>query len=51
MLRIIEQRHEPEIHVQLLMAVEECEAGVVGDEIDVGFLVTAEHDDVFENSG
>jgi hypothetical protein len=34
-LRVIEQRHETEVHVQLLVAVEEGEAGVVGNEINL----------------
>lgn len=29
------------------MAVEEGEAGIVGEEIDFGFLVAAEHEDIF----
>ena len=34
-LRVIEQRHETEVHVQLLVAMEEGEAGVVGDKINL----------------
>ena len=29
-LRVIEERHKAEVHVQLLMAVKECQTGVVG---------------------
>ena len=35
MLRVVEQRHEPKVHVQLLMAVEQSQAGIVGDEVDL----------------
>ena len=34
-LRVIEQRHETEIHVQLLVAVEKGKAGVVSNEINL----------------
>ena len=34
-LRVIEQRHETEVHVQLLVAVEKGKAGVVGNEINL----------------
>ena len=33
-LRVIEQRHKTEVHVQLLVAVEEGESGVVSNEIN-----------------
>lgn len=51
MLDIVEEAHEAEVHVELLMAVEEGEAGIVGDEIDFGLLVAAEHDDIFADAG
>jgi hypothetical protein len=37
--------------VELLMAVEEGDAWVVGLKFDFGLLVSAEHDDVFQNTG
>lgn len=38
-LRVVEQRHKTKIHVQLLVTVEQGEAGVVGNEIDLDFLI------------
>ncbi len=48
---VVEQSHESEIHVQLLMAVKKGETGVIGDEINFRFLIAAEHKYIFENSG
>ena len=39
--RVVEQRHEPEVHVQLLMAVEERPTGIVCDEIEFDLLKAA----------
>src|SRR3990167_3771285 len=49
-LRIAEQRHETVVHVQLLMAVEQRVAAIIGDEIEAQFLVAPEHDHVLENA-
>jgi hypothetical protein len=43
---IVEQCHEPEIHMKLLVTVKQRQAGIVGNEVDVGFLIAAKHDDV-----
>src|SRR5271165_3327642 len=48
-LHVIKQRHEAEIHMQLLMTVKQGQAGIVGDEIYLGFLISAQHDDVFDH--
>jgi hypothetical protein len=40
-LAVVEERHEAEIHVELLVAVEEREARIVGDEVHLRFLVAA----------
>ena len=40
-LYVVEQRHEAEVHVELLVAVEECQARIIGDEIDFVPLVAA----------
>ncbi len=40
-LNVIEEGHEAVIHVQLLVAVEQRGAWVVGYELDFGFLVAA----------
>jgi hypothetical protein len=37
--------------VELLVAVEQCQPWIVRDEVDLCFLITSEHDYVFENSG
>jgi hypothetical protein len=50
-LGIIEQRHESEVHVQLLMTVEQGSAGIVGDKVDLHFLISAKHDDILDNPG
>jgi len=48
-LHIIKQRHEAEIHMQLLMTVKQGQAGIVGDEIYLGFLISAQHYDIFDH--
>jgi hypothetical protein len=40
-LRIVEERHKAEIHVQLLVAVEQGWPGVIGYEVEVDFLEPA----------
>ena len=40
-LEVIEEGHETEIHVELLVAVEEREAWIVGDKVYFGFLIAA----------
>jgi hypothetical protein len=40
-LEVVEQGHEAEVHVELLVAVEEREARIVGDEVHLRFLVAA----------
>lgn len=48
---VVKERHETEIHVELLMAVKERETRVVGREIDFGLLIAAEHEHVFHHAG
>ena len=48
---VVEQGHETEVHVELLVTVEESQAGVVGDEVDLHLLIAADHDDVFDDAG
>ena len=48
---VVEQCHEAKIHVQLLMTMEQREAGIVGDKFDFDFLIASDHDDVFQESG
>lgn len=38
---VIEQRHEPEVHVKLLVAVEQRQSWIVGDEVDFCLLIAA----------
>jgi hypothetical protein len=39
--------HEAEVHVELLVAVEESQTGVLGEEVDLDFLVSAHHHYIF----
>ncbi len=48
---VVEQRHEAEVHVQLLVTMEQREAGIVGDEVDFDFLVASDHDNVLHHAG
>jgi hypothetical protein len=48
--QVIEQRHETEIHVQLLMTMEQRKTGIVGHEVDFINLIAAQHDDVFQDT-
>ena len=50
LLNIREQGHKAEVNVQLLVAVKQGEAGIVGNEVDLGFLVSAHHHDILEHS-
>jgi hypothetical protein len=45
---IVEKRHEAEIHVKLLVAMEEGEARIVGREIDFDFLIAVQHHHVLQ---
>lgn len=49
-LDVVEEAHEAEIHMQLLVAVEKGHAGVVRDNVYLGFLVAAKHDHVFHEA-
>jgi len=48
---VFKERHEPEIHVQLLMTMKQCVARIVSHKIDLYFLVTTEHYDVLDDAG
>src|SRR5215469_2404041 len=48
---VVEQGHKPEVHVQLLMAVKQSHAWIVGYKVHLGFLVAAQHDNIFEHTG
>ena len=50
-LHIAEQRHESEIHVQLLVAVKQGPSWIVGDEVEGKLLKAAQHDDVLDHTG
>jgi hypothetical protein len=41
-LSIAEQRHKPEVHVQLLMTVKERQSRIVGDEVECQILVAGQ---------
>lgn len=42
-LRVVQERHEAKIHVQLLVKVEERQTGIIGHKIHFRFLIPAEH--------
>jgi ABC-type antimicrobial peptide transport system permease subunit len=48
-LDISEQGHKTEVHMELLMAVKQGEAGIVGNEIYFGFLVSTHHHYIFHH--
>ena len=50
-LRVVEECHETEVHVQLLVAVEESEAGIVRNKVNLQLLVSAQHDHVLYDAG
>ena len=41
LLRVVEQRHETEVHVKLLMAVKESQARIIGDKINFQLLIAS----------
>ena len=47
--RISEKRHETEIHVQLLVAVEKGHSWIVGHKIELDFLKPVQHDHILDN--
>ena len=49
-LHVIEERHESEVHVELLVTVEQRHARIVGHEIKGDFLVSAEHHYIFHDA-
>ena len=49
-LHVIEQRHEPEVHVQLLVTVEESKTGMIGNEVNLQLLVAPQHDDILHDA-
>src|SRR6266403_1844349 len=49
-LYIIEERHEAVVHVQLLVAVEEGQPWIVSNKVYLGFLVSAQHHNIFQDS-
>ena len=49
-LDVIEQGHEAEVHVQLLVAVEQSEAGVIRNEVNLRLLVATNHHHIFDHS-
>src|SRR6266404_1071474 len=49
-LYIIEERHETVVHVQLLVAVEKREPWIISNEVHLGFLVSTQHHNIFQDS-
>jgi hypothetical protein len=50
-LDVFEERHEAEVHVQLLVAVEQRQPRIVGNKLKLEFLKSAEHDHIFHDAG
>jgi hypothetical protein len=48
---VIEESHETEVHVKLLVTMKERETGIVSGEINVSFLVTTKHENILHNPG
>ncbi len=48
---VAEEHHESEVHVTLVVAMEESRAGIVRDEVDVGGGVCGDHEHVFIQPG
>jgi len=46
-LYIIEERHETVVHVQLLVAVEKRQSWIIGNKVYLGFVVSAQHHNIF----
>ncbi len=47
---VVEQRHKPEIHMELLMTVKQGQTRIVGYEVDLSFLVTSQHHHIFHDA-
>jgi hypothetical protein len=47
----LEQEHEAKIHVQLLVTVEQRQAWMIGDEIDLDLLEATHHHHVLDDTG
>src|SRR3981189_1665337 len=50
-LLIVEQRHEPVVHVQLLVAMKEGKSWIVRGEVDLCFLVATDHHHILHDPG
>ena len=50
-LNVFKDSHETEIHVEILVAMKQCESRVIGDKIDINSAEAFDQDGVFENSG
>ena len=48
---VVEQKHEAKIHVQLLMAMEQRQSRMIGNEIKFHFLKAADHDHILNDAG
>jgi hypothetical protein len=49
-LRIFEQCHESEVHVQLLVTMEECQPRVIGNEIECELLESCQHHHILDDA-
>jgi len=49
-LDIVEERHETVVHMQLLVTVEKGQPWIVSNKVYFGFLVSAQHHNIFQDS-
>src|ERR1700723_2657174 len=48
---IVEQRHEPVVHVQLLVTMKESRSWIVSREVNLCFLIAAHHHHILQHAG
>src|ERR1700733_3027112 len=48
---VVKERHESEIHMELLVAMKQRHAGIVGDKIHFRLLIAAQHHYIFHYAG
>jgi hypothetical protein len=49
-LPVVKQRHQAEIHVRPLMAMQQCRPWIISHEIDAGRLETTQHHDILHHA-
>ena len=49
--RVVKEGHKSEVHMQLLVTMEKCHPRIVGDEVELELLKSAQHHHVFDHPG